>query len=69
MSAVFHLLYHGQHVRLVNIAGKSVYELVPRGRATPFTSRVEAWAEAVRHHMVPEQVQIEDAHKPSKEAA
>jgi len=59
MSAIFYLLYHGHYVRIVQLAGRSSFELVERTRATPFISQAEAYQAALTHGMTPEQVQIE----------
>lgn len=60
MSAIFYLLYHGHYVRIVDLAGRSVYELVNRERATAFTNEAAAWYQAFTHNLTPEQVQIQN---------
>lgn len=64
MSAHFFLLHRGEYIRVTYMAGKSVAQIVPKNKATPFLSEADAWHAAAQHHLRPDWCEVENPNAP-----
>jgi hypothetical protein len=59
--------YRGRPVRFTYQAGKRIFEVVQRERATPFANEADAWLEARKHGLPAEHTVVETAQKRNHE--
>lgn len=60
MSAYFFLKHRGEYIRVTYMAGKSVAQIVPKNKATPFLSEADDWIAAHTHHLRSDWCEVEN---------